>query len=60
MPAIQLIRQKCIGCHTLERVKNHKAGSWPIVVDQMRAYGLKLTDEEARIIVERLESGFPY
>jgi len=60
VPAIQLIRQKCIGCHTLERVKNHKADSWPIVVDQMRAYGLKLTDEEARIIVERLESGFPY
>lgn len=59
-PGVQLIRQKCIGCHTLERVRNYRLDHWELVVDQMRAYGLRLSHDEARTIVEHLRSGDPY
>ncbi|MDW7710162.1 MAG: cytochrome ubiquinol oxidase subunit I [Deferrisomatales bacterium] len=58
--AVFLIRQNCIGCHTLERVRNYRLDNWRLVVDQMRAYGLRLTEEQTRVIVEHLRSGEPY
>ncbi|MBM4033325.1 MAG: hypothetical protein FJ291_16300 [Planctomycetes bacterium] len=58
---VALIRVNCSGCHTLERVKNYKLTQhWSLIVSQMRAYGLKLTDDEARQIVEHLEAAKPY
>ncbi|MEW6428493.1 MAG: cytochrome ubiquinol oxidase subunit I [Thermodesulfobacteriota bacterium] len=57
---VRLIRQKCIGCHTLERVKNYRAGDWELIVGQMQAYGLRLSTGEAAMIVEHLRSGKPY
>jgi hypothetical protein len=60
LPAVLLIRQNCIGCHTLERVKNYRLDNWGLIVEQMRAYGLKLGTEEARIITEHLRAGLPY
>jgi hypothetical protein len=57
---VRLIRQKCIGCHTLERVKNYRAADWPLIVRQMRAYGLRLSTLEETMIVDYLESGEPY
>jgi cytochrome bd-type quinol oxidase subunit 1 len=58
--AVSLIRQKCIGCHTLERVKNYKLGDWELIVEQMRAYGLKISTAEAKTITDYLASGKPY
>jgi hypothetical protein len=58
--AMALLRTKCIGCHTLQRVKNWDRDRWPLIVRQMRAYGLKLTNEEAEIIVEHLQSNKPF
>jgi cytochrome bd-type quinol oxidase subunit 1 len=58
--AVALIRTKCIGCHTLQRVKNYPLDRWPLIVRQMRAYGLKLTNEEAETIVEHLQSDKPF
>jgi hypothetical protein len=60
LPAVLLIRQKCIGCHTLERVKNYQLDNWRLIVDQMRAYGLKLGTDEARVIEEHLRAKLPY
>lgn len=57
---VRLIRQKCIGCHTLERVKNYRAADWQLIVAQMQAYGLRLSTAEAAMIVNYLESGEPY
>lgn len=57
---VVLIRERCSGCHTLERVKNYRLKNWALIVRQMRAYGLKLTSEEAAIITKHLESGSPY
>ncbi len=58
--AVQLIRQKCIGCHTLERVRNYRLDNWELIVDQMRAYGLKLATTEAEIIITHLREKQPY
>jgi cytochrome bd-type quinol oxidase subunit 1 len=58
--AVFLIRQNCIGCHTLERVKNYKLDNWRLIVDQMRAYGLRLSEDQATLIVDHLRSGEPY
>jgi cytochrome bd-type quinol oxidase subunit 1 len=55
-----LIRQSCIGCHTLERVKAYKLENWNLIVRQMMAYGLKLTSTEFKTITEHLESKKPY
>ena len=57
---IRLISERCIGCHTLERVRNHPLEDWHLIVRRMRAYGLKVTEEEAAIITRHLESGEPY
>lgn len=58
--AVQLIRTSCVGCHTLERVRNYKPGSWDLIVSQMRAYGAKMTEAEARLVADHLASGEPY
>jgi hypothetical protein len=58
--AVRLIRTKCVGCHTLERVKNYPLENWRLIVEHMRAYGAKLTNEEARRIAEHLRSKEPY
>ncbi len=55
-----LIRERCIGCHTLERVKKYPLENWSVIVHQMQAYGLKLTNEESRLIIAHLESKKPY
>jgi cytochrome bd-type quinol oxidase subunit 1 len=60
LPAVRLLRERCVGCHTLERVKKYPLDNWQLIVDQMRAYGLKLSVEETRIMVEHLRSGRPY
>jgi hypothetical protein len=58
---VGLIRERCSGCHTLERVRNYRVtGVWPSVVKEMCAYGLKLTKEEMDTIAKHLESGEPY
>ena len=57
---VQLIRQKCIGCHTLERVKNYRLDNWELIVEQMRAYGLKLSTSEAQKITDHLKAQKPY
>jgi len=54
-----LIRRKCVGCHTLDRVKAYR-GDWGTIVRQMEAYGLKLSHLESKAIVGLLESGQPY
>ncbi len=56
---LDLIRTRCIDCHTLERVKNYRGDDWERVVQLMRIYGTKLTDEEAETIVEYLKAGHP-
>jgi hypothetical protein len=55
-----LIRQSCIGCHTLERVKAYKLDNWELIIRQMMAYGLKLTPDEFKTITKHLESKKPY
>jgi hypothetical protein len=58
--AVVLIRRNCSGCHTLDRVKKYEPGDWSIIVEQMRAYGLKITNDEADAISAHLKSGEPY
>ena len=58
--AASLIRQKCSGCHTLDRVKLYPLDNWEVVVWQMMAYGVKLTPHEEKEIVTHLKSGEPY
>ena len=57
---VRLIREKCIGCHTLERVQNYRLDNWDLIVRQMRAYGADLTNDEAKALTEYLEQGKPY
>ena len=58
---VRLIRERCSGCHTLERVQNYRVkGHWEVIVKQMRAYGLKLSAAESDTIAGYLESGDPY
>lgn len=58
--AVRLIRQRCIGCHTLERVKNYRLDNWELIVQQMRAYGLKLSTGETQKIIDHLRAQKPY
>jgi cytochrome bd-type quinol oxidase subunit 1 len=55
-----LIRERCVGCHTLDRVKKYPLDNWTVVVRQMEAYGLKLTNQESRQIIDHLKSQSPY
>jgi hypothetical protein len=51
-----LVSSRCISCHTLERVNLYKRSDWNRVVGRMRAYGLRITDEESQRIVDYLKS----
>ncbi|MFC1863354.1 cytochrome ubiquinol oxidase subunit I [Thermodesulfobacteriota bacterium] len=55
-----LIRERCSGCHTLTRVKNYSLENWDVIVRQMGAYGLKLSNEEREQITAHLENKEPY
>jgi cytochrome bd-type quinol oxidase subunit 1 len=55
-----LIRLKCIGCHTLERVKAYRQDNWRLIVEQMVVYGMKLTPAERETVIAHLKSGEPY
>lgn len=55
-----LIQKRCIGCHTLDKVRGYPRDNWKIIVNQMKAYGMKLSDEEAEIIVAHLDAKKPY
>ena len=54
-----LFSSRCIPCHTLERVYEYKGSDWERVVGRMRAYGMKITDEETQEIVDYCEKGMP-
>jgi len=49
-----LVSYRCISCHTLERIHVYRHDDWDRVVGRMRAYGMRLTDEETRKIVDYL------
>ena len=51
-----LVSERCISCHTLERVHRYRRSDWDRVVGRMRAYGTRLTDEEMQKIVTYLGS----
>ena len=52
--AADLVSYRCISCHTLDRVHRYKRSDWDRVVGRMRAYGLRITDEEMQKIVTYL------
>jgi len=54
--AEDLVSYRCISCHTLERIHLYKHTDWDRVVGRMRAYGMRLTDEEMQKIVTYLSS----
>jgi hypothetical protein len=54
--AADMVSYRCISCHTLERIHLYKDSDWDRVVGRMRAYGMRLTDEEMRKIVKYLAS----
>lgn len=60
LEAVRLIRERCIGCHTLDRVKAYRLENWDLILRQMQAYGLKLSVQEAETIVSHLEAKKPY
>lgn len=49
-----LISYKCISCHTLERVHLFRGSDWDRVVGRMKAYGMRLTNEEMQKIITYL------
>jgi hypothetical protein len=57
--AADLVSYRCISCHTLERVHRYKRSDWDRVVGRMRAYGMRLTDDEGREIIDYLKSEAP-
>jgi hypothetical protein len=58
--AVVLIKRNCTGCHTLERIRNYKLKDWGETVALMRAYGLRITNDEADTIVAYLRGGKPF
>lgn len=52
--AADLVSYRCISCHTLERVHRYKHADWDRVVGRMRAYGMRLTDQEMQKIITYL------
>jgi len=53
-----LVEQRCIGCHSLDRVfakKTDKAG-WIVIVDDMIKNGAKLNSQERDKVLEYLAS----
>lgn len=53
--AADLVSYRCISCHTLERVHRYKGSDWDRVVGRMKAYGMRLTDEEQQNIINYLK-----
>ena len=51
-----LVSSRCISCHTLERVHWYKRSDWDRIVGRMRAYGLRITDEQSQNIIIYLKS----
>lgn len=58
--AAQLINERCIGCHTIARVKNYQKDDWERVMRLMVTYGAKLNAEEAELVIEHLQEGLLY
>lgn len=52
-----LVSYRCISCHTLDRVRRYPRTDWDRVVGRMRAYGMRLTAQEAEEVIAYLESG---
>jgi len=52
--AADMVSYRCISCHTLERVHRYKGSDWRRVVGRMRAYGMRLTDEESQKVIAYL------
>jgi len=52
--AADLVSYRCISCHTLERIHVYKGTDWDRVVGRMKAYGMRLTDEETQKIIAYL------
>jgi cytochrome bd-type quinol oxidase subunit 1 len=52
--AADLVSYRCISCHTLERVHFYSGSDWDRVVGRMRAYGMRITDEEMQKIITYL------
>lgn len=52
-----MVSQRCISCHTLERVHRYKGTDWDRVVGRMRAYGIRppISDAEALQMVAYLQ-----
>ncbi len=55
----ELIRKKCTGCHTLDRIKNYPRTNWDTVVRQMEVYGARLSDKERELVTAHLKEGKP-
>jgi hypothetical protein len=51
-----LVSYRCISCHTLERVQWYRHSDWDRIVGRMRAYGMRLTDQETQQIVDYLKT----
>ncbi len=49
-----LVSDRCISCHTLERVHFYSGSDWDRVVGRMRAYGMRATGEEMQKIITYL------
>lgn len=56
----RLLRERCAGCHTMERVRNYELQDWELIVRHMQVYGLRLSNDEARTIIDHLRTGKPY
>ena len=51
-----LLEERCVACHTLERVTTAKkdVAGWEATVRRMIAQGAQLTDDEAKVLIEYL------
>ena len=54
-----LVLQKCVRCHTIDRVRAKKAdrAAWDVSVTRMQAHGLVLSEDEKARILDFLSSG---
>ncbi len=56
----ELIQKRCIGCHSLDRVRAYPKDDWERIIRLMRIYGAKLSDQEAEQIIDHLKEGNLY
>jgi hypothetical protein len=54
-----LVRQRCLFCHDLNRIKSaaHDKPAWEATVARMRSRGAQLTDREAQTLIDFLSGG---